>query len=263
MRVWAEFFREHKPRRINITLYDGSDEVYQNLCHYLGGYEKALNGIRLLHEYGVDVKINGSLVKANAQDRMKIIEAGEALDVPVRIDTYMCPATRERNHSFAHQARLNPEDAAIARVEILRREMGEEVFRQYVEQTLYKAENTPVGEAKQEGLTCQAGKSHFIVSWQGMMRPCIVADEPSVNVFECGFDEAWRHIIEESQKIKKSIKCSQCKLRYVCDTCAVSAYLETGQYDGVPEYLCRYTKKIIEILQEMQDEMENKHEKNM
>ncbi len=62
---------------------------------------------------------------------MKIIELGESLDAPVRIDTYMYPSVRERNHAYNNQARLDPEMAAKADSEVLQREMGEEVFAQY------------------------------------------------------------------------------------------------------------------------------------
>lgn len=92
--AWADFFAENKPRRINITLYGASNETYERLCHYPGGFDKAVNGIRLLRERNIDVKVNGSLAKANVDDRMKIIELGESLDAPVRIDTYMYPSVR-------------------------------------------------------------------------------------------------------------------------------------------------------------------------
>ena len=118
--AWADFFAENKPRRINITLYGASNETYERLCHYPGGFDKAVNGIRLLRERNIDVKVNGSLAKANVDDRMKIIELGESLDAPVRIDTYMYPSVRERNHAYNNQARLDPEMAAKARVEVLR-----------------------------------------------------------------------------------------------------------------------------------------------
>lgn len=120
--AWADFFAENKPRRINITLYGASNETYERLCHYPGGFDKAVNGIRLLRERNIDVKVNGSLAKANVDDRMKIIELGESLDAPVRIDTYMYPSVRERNHAYNNQARLDPEMAAKARVEVLQRE---------------------------------------------------------------------------------------------------------------------------------------------
>lgn len=168
--AWADFFAENKPRRINITLYGASNETYERLCHYPGGFDKAVNGIRLLRERNIDVKVNGSLARANVDDRMKIIELGESLDAPVRIDTYMYPSVRERNHAYNNQARLDPEMAAKARVEVLQREMGEEVFAQYRKIQLDEAENTPEGEAVPGQMACRAGKSSFVVNWQGEMR---------------------------------------------------------------------------------------------
>lgn len=78
---WADFFAENKPRRMNITLYGAGNETYERLCHYPGGFDKAVNGIRLLRERNIDVKVNGSLAKANVDDRMKIIETGESLEM--------------------------------------------------------------------------------------------------------------------------------------------------------------------------------------
>lgn len=190
--AWADFFAENKPRRINITLYGASNETYERLCHYPGGFDKAVNGIRLLRERNIDVKVNGSLAKANVDDRMKIIELGESLDAPVRIDTYMYPSVRERNHAYNNQARLDPEMAAKARVEVLQREMGEEVFAQYRKIQLDEAENTPEGEAVPGQMACRAGKSSFVVNWQGEMRSCVVLDKPSIPLRDVEFEEAWK-----------------------------------------------------------------------
>ena len=107
---WAEFIGENKPRRINITLYGADDEAYRKLCHYPGGFEKALNAIRLLRERGVDVKINGSVTKENYKDMAAIYRIGQEMDVPVHIDTYMLPGIHESDKSFDEQSRLNPED---------------------------------------------------------------------------------------------------------------------------------------------------------
>ena len=53
----------------------------------------------------------------------------------------------------------------------------------------------------------------------------------------------------------------QGRLRTLCRTCAASALLETGRYDGTPEYMCRYTAHCFRLL--MQDVMaiKNAHEK--
>lgn len=198
----------------------------------------------------IDRETYGSLAKANVDDRMKIIELGESLDAPVRIDTYMYPSVRERNHAYNNQARLDPEMAAKARVEVLQREMGEEVFAQYRKIRLDEAENTPEGEAVPGQMACRAGKSSFVVNWQGEMRSCVVLDKPSIPLRDVEFEEAWKFTKKETESLRISARCSSCKLRKVCNTCVAAAIAETGKADGVPEYLCRYTEATVRYLKE-------------
>lgn len=193
---------------------------------------------------------NESLAKANVDDRMKIIELGESLDAPVRIDTYMYPSVRERNHAYNNQARLDPEMAAKARVEVLQREMGEEVFAQYRKIQLDEAENTPEGEAVPGQMACRAGKSSFVVNWQGEMRSCVVLDKPSIPLRDVEFEKAWELTKKGTESLRISARCSSCKLRKVCNTCVAAAIAETGKADGVPEYLCRYTEATVRYLKE-------------
>ena len=246
----AAFFGKYKPRRVNITLYGTDEETYANLCHYPGGYEKTLRGIRLLREQGVDVKVGGSLARANQDDLDKLLDIGEELDIPVRVDTYMMPATRERDLPYNMQSRLNPEEAARARIHALKREMGSELFPQYVQQSVYRADHPEHAEAEPGHMSCMAGQCSFTINWQGEMRPCVILSEPAVSVFEVGFESAWKYIVEETQKILLNAQCSTCHLRHLCRTCAVSALLETGSYDGVPDYMCRYAGESLRILRE-------------
>lgn len=252
--TWAIFFEKNKPRRINITLYGGSDKIYNELCHNSRGFTKAMNGIRLLQKHKIDVKINGSLVKANMEDRIKIIKIGETLGIPVRIDTYMYPALRERTRGFVSQVRLTPETAAFARVEVLKREMGEKVFLEYAMLTIETVKNTSQIENQSSCMKCKAGSCSFVINWQGELRPCIVMDTPSVPVFEVGFQRAWKRIVEETQKIRINKKCQNCRLRKVCNTCAAASMAEKGSFDAVPEYICEYTKKTVELLKKELEE---------
>lgn len=246
----AAFFGKNKPRRINITLYGSDEKAYRNLCHYPGGFAKVIMGIRLLREQGVDVKISGSITKTNRADIDRLIAIGEELDVPVRMDTYMMPAVRERNKPYNLQSRLEPKEAAKARIQALRGEMGEELFAQYIEQSLFQVENI-VCEETLGRMSCMAGKCSFTINWQGEMRPCVTMSEPAMSVFEVGFDAAWKYIMEETDKILLSSKCSACKLRPLCRTCAASAWSETGDYEGVPDYMCQYAGETLRLLQEM------------
>lgn len=253
----AEFFGKYKPRRVNITLYGTDEETYAELCHYPGGYERTLRGIRLLRERGVDVKVGGSLTRANKDDLDRLLDIEKELGIPVRVDTYMMPATRERELPYNMQSRLGPEEAVRARIHALKREMGPELFPQYVQQSVYMADQPKPAESKPGHMACMAGQCSFTINWQGEMRPCVMLSEPAVSVFEAGFAAAWKYIVEETGKILLNAKCSTCSLRYLCRTCAASALFEAGSYDAVPEYMCRYAAESLRLLREEWEKLKN------
>ena len=255
---WADFFGREKPRRINITLYGADERAYEELCHYPGGFERTMRGIRLLKERGVDVKINGSVTKENCKDIERIYQIGRELEIPVHMDTYMLPGIRERGLAIEQQSRLAPEAAAATELETVKTELGEEQFPFYVQRKIAQIENGP--DIYPDGMTCMAGSCSFSVNWQGEMRPCVTIEEPSVPVFEMGFDAAWEKMSGGAKKFRLHTKCVKCRLRPVCKTCVASAWLETGIYDGLPEYLCRYAKEYARLLYEANAGLRRKDE---
>lgn len=246
----ARFLGRQKPRRVNITLYGASDRTYEELCHFPEGFKRAINGIRLLRANGVDVKIAGSLTWANRYEMEEILAVGENLGVPVRIDTYMMPATRERSLPYRFPSRVEPEEAAEVRIWALRREMGEDLFCRYRQQIREEMrEDVRMETLEGARMSCYAGRCSFAVNWQGKMRPCVMMTRPEVTVFDRGFDAAWKEIVEEIDQIVLSARCSGCHLRPLCRTCAASALAETGDYAGVPEYMCRYAERSARLLE--------------
>ena len=245
---WAEFFGRHKPRRINITLYGADDSAYEKLCHYPGGFSKTIRAIRLLRQYGVDVKINGSVTKYNHKDMEAIYRIGRELEIPVHMDTYMLPGIRERGLPFQQQARLMPEDAAAAEIYTRKMEMEPEAFLRYMHRILMQTEQKNVTYG--DKLACLAGNYSFAIGWRGEMRPCVTFEKPAVSVFEKGFEAAWQEVSQKAGEIQVSKTCVTCPLRPACKTCPAAAWLETGKYDGVPEYLCRYAKEQVRLMRE-------------
>lgn len=249
----AEFFGKYKPRRINITLYGASEEAYEELCHYPGGYAKTVRGIKLLKQQGVDVKINGSVTKGNWQDTEAIYKIGKELDVPVHMDTYMVPGVRERNKAFNQQSRLTPVKAAAADIQTLREELSPDEFNQYVRKAILIVEKGTFSSSRH--ISCLAASGSFTINWQGEMRPCVTLSEPSVPVFEKGFEGAWKEIIERANRLLINEKCTRCSLRPICKTCVASAFWETGKYDGLPEYNCQCAEEFLRLLYKEQEEL--------
>ena len=248
--TWADFFAEHPPRRINITLYGKDKHTYQKLCHYSGGFEKTIKAIKLLQERNVDVKVNGSITPGNVKDVDDLFQIVDRMGVVWKFDTYMYPAFRERRSQFNYSSRLTADDAAAARVDLMKKREGEEKIASYARRFLEEGRGAQ-GEFKASPVKCRAGSSSFVINWQGMMRPCVVLSTPEEPVFELGFIKAWERIVEKVGKIRLSRKCNACTMRNVCQTCAACAFLETGNFEGVPEYMCQYTKETMRLMEEL------------
>lgn len=252
---WADFFAVNKPRRINITLYGADEKAYTDLCRYPGGFEKTMNAFKLLKERNVPVKISFSATRANVSYLTDIYRIGKELDVLVETNCYMMPAIKERDLPIPEQSRLEPEQAAEARLAIMRYDRTPEMACQYINAVLKLIEEND--NSYPEGVSCLAGNCGFTVNWKGEMKPCVMFDEPAVSVFNVGFEEAWRQISQKTKEFRLNPQCVSCNLRVVCPICAASAFLETGSYDGVPEYLCRYAKETVRLFREEQKKYKN------
>ena len=225
-------------------------EAYERLCHHRDGFDRVVRAVKLLRQRGVDVKLSSSITPANAADVPEMLKIAAELDVPIRMDTYMMPASRERSKPFTQQNRLLPERAAAARITALRAEMGEELFAHYRAGMLEQIDQYQLREPQPTPISCHAGKCSFTVNWQGKLRPCVILAEPEADVFEQGFAAGWQQVSRSFLATRYCAQCSACRLRPLCRTCAAAARLESGDYMGTPEYLCRYAAESERLLRE-------------
>jgi len=251
---WADFFASHPPRRINITLYGADNETYHSLCHLDRGYDKTVAAIQRLKQRGVMVKLNHSVTQKNQDQLDKIIQVATLLDVPIKVDTYMYPSVRERSKPFDHNVKLKAEEMAAIDHDLLKRSLPSDAYRDYCRKQLERMEEWYRSMTQKtphpKPINCNAGRCAFIVNWQGMLRPCIMMDTPSVDVFETGFAQGWNIISEAASHITFSPSCSVCKMLPICKVCAASAILETGNNHDAPQYLCQSAQAFYTILQQ-------------
>ncbi len=259
----ADFLGKYPPRRVNVTLYGASSDTYSRLCGSAAGFEKTMQGIELLLQHGVQVKMNVSAVKENLCDIEEIRRIADSFNIPVTIDTYMQMSTRERVKQYDSSVRLTPEEAASVSFNSLRYSMNPTDFHQYVYQKIEDidkdAQDTDTVRDRKRYMNCMAGKCSFTVNWQGYLRPCAVLSVPSLPVLELGFHEAWKQLSEITKEIELNQRCAACKFRSICRTCAAAALYETGDFGGVPAYKCQYAKALYQhFLAEIEGDMQNR-----
>ena len=245
--AWADFFATYPPRRINITLYGADAASYDRLCHFPQGFDQTLRAVRLLRARNVDVKISCSVTKKNPQDFSRIFALGKELGVPVHADHYMMPAVRERSLPFDAQVRLHPGDAAALAFQALKLQLDADIFRQYVRESVRRV-NDPAFPRGDGHISCLAGNCSFFINWQSRLFPCVMLSELSAPVFDLGFLAAWETVSAKARNLSLSTKCRQCRFRPICRTCAAASFLETGSYQGAPDYLCRYAEHYYDLL---------------
>lgn len=268
----VEWLKETPPSRFNTTLYGASDETYGRLCFKPDGFTRVTHGIQLLKEAGMVVKINVSLTPYNAGDLEGIFAFCRENDLLIQASSYMFPPMRRDTASVGCNERFTPEEAAYYSAKIESLLNGEKAFLNRIKEKDFAGlasdpeENcTPDIEGQGEGMRCRAGRCSGWVTWNGNLGMCgMIPEDEAPNVFETGFLNAWKQVVEKAAAIRLPAACRDCPLKDSCKPCAAMVYTETGTYDKVPEYRCRmahaYAGQALRLAEEIRKKRTEDHQ---
>lgn len=250
---YADLLAMHKPRRVNITLYGSSDEVYARLCGNPHGFTQTMKAIHLLKSRNIDVKLNGSLTKINQHDMENIQRIARELDLFLEMDSYMFPCARKGSSPFDNDSRLTPLEAAEKLVKIKKNELSSDRFDALCHgMSLCHQHATELNiTLPPEEMSCRAGRSSFWINWKGNMTPCVFMETPAIPVFDKGFDQSWEYIKAERKKLFLPSKCTSCMKRPFCSVCTASVLTETGDTKEAPQYMCDLTTETLRLMHEL------------
>lgn len=264
----VSWLKEIPPQRINITLYGASDATYERLCRNPKGFTQVTHAIRLLKDARINVRLNCSVTPYNADDLQDIFAFGQKEDIPVRAVSYMYPPVRRDASSVGVNDRFTPEEAAYQDVRIKSYSMGEDKFLEWAEKhetmDFPDLDEDTCDGIKADGVRCHAGKSSFWITWNGNMVPCgMFRGEEEHNVFQEGFAENWKRVLEETSRIRLAAECTVCTQKDFCKTCAAMEISENGKFGNVPEYRCQMLKATPEAIKKVKHEiLEGRREQN-
>lgn len=243
----ADFFKEDLPRRINISLYGTTNEVYEKVCGIKNGFDKVDKAIHLLKERNVPVKINIIATKLNYDNLDEMYEYCKKNDLTVEANSYLYEPLRKSKGK--QQYRLEPSKMAIANIKWDEYRFNEdimkarcidayEILKKYKEPTTNDTVN----------LQCRAGTSSFWICWNGNAIPCVNIPIAQISLLENSMVDAWKQILYETSEIRVSKKCSECLLRRFCQSCGAIAYHENKKFDDIPTVICETTLEQVKIL---------------
>lgn len=239
----AKWLGQHKPVRINITLYGASEESYENLCGNGDAFRRVHQAVQWLKQNDVPVKFNTSITPENVNDLDGMIAYARSVGSPIQVATYMFPPVRRDASMIGQNDRLSPEEAAYARVraDYLQANkdwfLGQaERFSRYVPVT--EKMLAALAKRPQERMRCRAGICSFWIDWQGNIANCGMYSSVKHSLQNRSLAEAWKQLVDETAGVRYSSYCSNCPNRNLCHACIAMVNNECGNLSGRPEYLC-------------------------
>ncbi len=229
----VELFREFPPRKVEISVYGASPEVYELVTQVPGSFSKAWKGIHRLHRNGIRTGLKTVLLTLN-QDELDVMEAqAQTLGVPFRYDSAVFPCLTGSSK--------NPLDFRVSPGEVVAHDLSSpERCRQWVD----KIEKTSALPEDDRLYTCGAGATGFYSDPFGNLSPCLMTTRYRVQPKGRPFRELWNRELGAIQKKKKTVKqtCLTGELRGACTHCPAMNYLETGDEEKESDYIKRITR---------------------
>ena len=247
-REWAEFFGNHHPTRINITLYGASEESYRNLCGDGSAYRKVREAVLLLKEYGVHIKFNASITPQNVHDVEALISYAKEQNVPIQVATYMFPPLRRDENMVGQNDRLPPEEAALARVRADYLQGDPEWFlaqaARYSRFVPLEERPWEQGSTYEKGMRCRAGLCSVWVDWQGNLLNCGMYSSVNISPEGKTFAQAWEEVADGTAAVRYGPDCLGCPNEHLCHPCIAMIQNECGSHHGRPEYMCQMNQAL-------------------
>lgn len=191
-----------------------------------GSYKKALEGMKLMREHGIEITVAMTLSRTNFQDIEHVFKL----------------ASRYANRIGFH--RLVP----IGTGKSMQKDMllPEELLSCYEKILLLKKEypeldvplrdplwQSYISKSQQKSVTgCSAGYNGLCIGSNGDVYPCRRLPVKIGNVFEESLIELWHHEIMKNLRERSLRKgeCGECESRNICGGCPGIAYGITGDY---------------------------------
>lgn len=197
----ALFLRSNPPRRIEVSMYGQSENVYEQVVGVKGMFSHFQSGIQHLLDQNLPVYIKMLVTKENEHEFPAIREWAERHTSGFRYDVIISP--RLDGNKRPLNRRIMPEHV----VNLQLNEPGG--YESFIE--LGEIRESPVERGRT--LMCGAGTRTFCVDPYGQLHPCMLWRWHPYDLLHKSIDEKW-------QAHLSSIKTLPCDPDAVCYTCS-------------------------------------------
>lgn len=235
--------------RVSVSLDGADSQTHNRLRRLEGSFEKALEGIRNLHEKNVPFQINLTLTKHNAHQLQEVYELAKSLGAEALHIFMLVPVGC--GLSLADTDMLSPDEYEQKMIEIYALEKKgllqvkvtcgphyERIVKQQGDAAIANAGHG--GHGKSRG--CLAGLGVLFVGHQGDVFPCGYLPVKCGNILSDKLEDIWydnKDLARMRDSNQLEGKCGVCGYRHMCGGCRGRAYAAAGDYMA-QEPFCAY-----------------------
>jgi len=240
---WGDFFSEHRPFKLEITLHSMESEVYESVTRAPGSYNRCMNGIRLLVARKVPLVLKTVVTRTNRCALADVRGFAAELGCSFRYDFLI----HARYSDLPREGQPDPRDERIGVDDALAADRQDDKRAQGIKNICNRLRG--ITHRQDKFLTCGAGKTAFNLDPYGMVRPCGMLRGMSFDPFVHSLRDIWddRLSAVSSMPAARPAECAGCHLGPMCMNCAGWASVETGRYDGWIPYVCEISKTRAEV----------------
>lgn len=231
-----EFFRQHMPSKIQVTLYGWNDDVYERVTGkrvfttVYGNLQRAI-------EAGLPISLSVTPNTFLGEDVLETVRVANRLCKSILISSGLFDPREETGRSGQ---RAEADNRMYLKIYQLMYELyGMDAIE--IDEDKLPPCGGPDHVCAECGLRCGGGRSGFVVDWKGTIMPCNRLNVIQANILKNGFLPAWKTINQQAEKWPRVPECEKCPYRTVCANCAGNVY-QLGEPGKQPVRICEQTK---------------------
>lgn len=217
------------PRAVDITLYGATRETYEAITRQPGSFERCIKTITALHERGVNVTLKAMLLTVNKHELSAMQAFADKLGLKFRYDGTIWPRLDGSEEPYRYRIPFE-EMFEIDRAD-------EERFKEWQKRA---CEFSNIAVRNGFVFSCGAGIRSFHIDSQGNLCACTMVRNPSYNLLEIPFEEAWKKLGElRKLKRQKETQCETCLVGSLCSQCPGWSQLVHGDMETPVDIICK------------------------
>lgn len=235
-----KLFSEYKPELVEISLYGGKSDMYNEYVGIAGAFEKVDHVIDSLRKIGIKLKLKTVLTKKLEKQFEDMKKYGEEKDIEFRYDGFIVPKING-DVSLCENHRNSSEM-------ILKFDCGRNGFLQGMKNRMETKNYTRSNKL----YACDAGYNSVFIDARSIMSICSFARHISVDLIEDITIKEGRQMLikqlEEKRNLQKGDYCYECKKKDLCRYCPGQFMLQNGDEFTPIDWNCQYADKLYTIL---------------